>query len=236
MKKIIVLLLGSLLFFPSCLGDHDPVPETIEARLIFYNNLMESDKVVWEVDQTGSVSGQPYGLPAEGVADLEDYSQLVHIKATTLDGGTALDSLDYHMDPFRYYMVAVLGTEEEPQLLCDTIDTAFPTIGLIKVRFLQASEGIGTIDIYVGGGTPEHLILSGIEYSQLSDYVEATQEAIWNAIIITPMGMLPADSTILSYTANNNFNPNKTYFGVINHTEIDPESSFRMQVFSQPVY
>ncbi len=236
MKKIVVLLMGSLLFFPGCLGDPDPVPETIEARLVFYNNLMEPDKVVWEVDNSVSLSGQSYGLPAEGVAELEDYSQLVHIKASSLEGGIALDSLDYHLDPFRYYMISILGTEEEPHLICDTMDTAFPTLGLMKMRFLQAAENMGTIDIYVGGGTPEHRILSGIEYSRLSDYVEASQESFWHAIIITPTGILPGDSTILSYTVNNSFIPNNTYLGIINHTEIDPESSFRMQVFNQPVY
>jgi hypothetical protein len=236
MKKIVVLLMGSLLLFPGCLGDPDPIPDTIEARLIFYNNLMEPDKVVWEVDNSETLSGQSYGLPAEGVAKLEDFSQLVHIKVSTLEGGIALDSFDYHLDPFRYYMISILGTEEEPYLLCDTIDTGFPTIGLMKMRFLQAAENMGTIDIYVGGGTPEHRILSEIEYSQLSDYVEASQESFWNAIIITPTGILPGDSTILSYTVNNSFIPNNTYLGIINHTEIDPESSFRMQVFNQPVY
>ena len=101
---------------------------------------------------------------------------------------------------------------------------------------MQSSESMGDIDIYVGGELPEHRKLVGVGYGQLSPYVEATQESLWNAIVVTPADMAPADSTILSYTINNNFIPNKTYFGILNHTEADPQSSFRMQVFNQPSF
>ena len=133
-------------------------------------------------------------------------------------------------------MVSIVGSEEEPSMLCDTMDTSFPTQGMVKMRFLQASESMGAIDIYIGGELPEHKKLTGISYGQLSEYVEATQESFWNAVIVTPAESAPADSTILSYTENTNFIPNKTYFGIINHNEVDPESSHRMQVFDQPSY
>lgn len=236
MKKTIIVLLGSLILLPACLDDPIQGPDTLEARLVFYSNLMESDKVIWKVDENESSSGQSYGLPVEESVEVEGYDHQVHLSASTLEGEGDLGSLNCSMDPFRYYMISVLGTEEEPSLLCDSMDTSFPTLGMVKMRFLQASESMGAIDIYIGGELPEHRKLSGISFGQLSEYVEATQESFWNALILTPAESAPADSTILSFTVNDNFIPNKTYFGIINHNEVDPESSYRMQVFNQPSY
>jgi len=236
MKKVSSVLLGLSLLLPSCLDDPELGPVTLEAHLIFYNNLMEADKVIWKVDDAVSTTEQSYGLPLEGVAELEDFSQLTRFKASTLDGGLTLDSMDYFLDPIRYYMISILGTEEEPLLLIDTMDTSFPSLGLVKMRFLQASESMGAIDIYVGGGLPEHRKLSGLSYGQLSEYMEVSMESIWEALIVTPAELAPDDSTILSYTVNNNFIGNRTYFGILNHTETDPESSYRMQVFDQPSF
>jgi hypothetical protein len=236
MRKMIILLLISLWILPSCLDDPIIVPDTLEARLIFYNNLLETDKVVWDINDVETISDLAYGVPAEGVVEVEDYSQQVRFDASTLDGEVSLGGFDYAIDPYRYYLISVLGTEQDPFLVYDTIDTSFPTLGLVKMRFLQASEAMGDVDIYVGGELPEHLKLQGVNYKQLTPYVESTQEAFWNAVIVTPAQVAPADSIILSYEVNNNFIPNRTYFGVINHTEADPESAFRMQVFNQPSY
>ena len=235
MRKTMILLLGSLLMLSSCL---DPIEtdDTLTSRLIYYNNLLETDKVVWTVDDAGSVAGQSYGVPAEVLIEVEAYSTQFRFDAATLDGEVSLGGFDYSMDPFRYYMITVMGSESDPILLCDTMDTSFPTIGMVKMRILHASESMGDVDLYVGGELPEHKKLTGVAYGQLSPYLEATQEAFWNAVIVTPAGQTPADSTILSYTINNTFVPNRTYFGIINHTESDPESSFRMQVFNQPSY
>jgi len=233
MRNLIILLLGSVLMLSSCL-DPIEIDDTLQSRLIYYNNLLETDKVVWTTDEEESIAAQAYGVPAEDLLEVEGYSQMVRFDASTQEGEIFLGGFDYSVDPFSFYMISVLGTEQEPFLVYDTIDTSFPTIGMVKMRFLQASEAIGDVDIYVGGELPEHLKLQGVSYKQLSLYVEATQEAFWNAVIITPAQVAPADSIILSYEVNNNFVPNRTYFGIINHTEADSESSFRMQVFNQP--
>ena len=235
MRKMILFLLASLLLLPSCL---DPIEtdDTLRSRLIYYNNLLETDKVVWTADEAESIAAQSYGVPAEDLIEVEGYGQMVRFDASTLDGEVFLGGFDYSIDPFSYYMISVLGTEQEPFLVYDTIDTSFPTMGMVKMRFLHATEAMGDVDIYVGGALPEHLKIEGVTYKELSPYVEATQEAFWNAVIVTPAQVAPADSIILSYEVNNNFVPNRTYFGIINHTEADPETSFRMQVFNQPNY
>jgi len=236
MKKVIVMILGLAFLLPSCLDDPLPGDDTLVARMIFYNNLMEADKVLWKIDDTESAEGQTYGLPLEGSVEVEGFGQQTRFTASTLDGGAGLDSFDYFLDPFKYYMISIMGTEDDPLIVSDTMDTSFPTLGLVKMRFLHASETVGAVDLYVGGELPEHRKLTGIDYGELTVYIEASQEDFWNAIIVTPADMTPGDSTILSYTVNRNFIPNKTYFGIINHAEADPESSLRMQVFNQPSF
>jgi len=188
------------------------------------------------VDEAFSTILQSYGVPIPGAVEVEGFGQQTRFVVSTLDGGVTLDSFDLFLDPFRYYMLSIMGTEDEPLIVSDTIDTSPPTLGLVKMRFLHASESMGAVDIYVGGELPEHRKLTGITYGELSVYVEGTQESFWNAVIVTPSDMTPEDSTLLSYTVNNNFIPNKVYFGIINHAETDPESSFRMQVFNQPSF
>lgn len=230
------MYLGFSLLLPACLDDPPAGPDTLEATLVCYNNLMEADKVLWKVDDAQVNSGQSYGDAILSMKEVEGYGHQVRIIASTLEGGVDLDTVDYLLDPFRYYMIALMGSEEESLMICDTMDTSFPTLGLVKMRFLQAAENMGAVDIYVGGGLPEHRKLTGIEYGQLTEYIEASQESFWTAIMVTPADMAPDDSTILSYTVNNDFIPNTTYFGIMNHTEVDPESSFRMQVYNQPSY
>ena len=74
------------MILPSCLDDPIIVPDTLEARLIFYNNLLETDKVVWDINDVETISDLAYGVPAEGVVEVEDYSQQVRFDASTLDG------------------------------------------------------------------------------------------------------------------------------------------------------
>ena len=233
---MILVFLGFSLLLPACLDDPPPGPDILQATLIYYSNLMENDKVLWEVDNEQVNTGQSYGEAEMGIKEVEGFGHQAQIAASTLESGQALDTVDYFLDPFRHYMISLIGNEEEPKIICDTMDTSYPTPGLIRMRFLQAAENMGAVDIYVGGGLPEHRRVSGIGYGQLSEYIEAAQEFFWASITVTPADIAPEDSTILSYTVNNNFTPNRTYFGIMNHTEVDPGSSFRMQVYDQPNY
>jgi hypothetical protein len=134
------------------------------------------------------------------------------------------------------YMIALLGTEEEPNLICEVMDTRIPSTGRVKFRFLHASKTMGPVDIYIGGDQAEYLALADVDFTHVSEYLEATEEKLWTSIIVAPANSLPADSTILEYTTNNIFQTGRIYLCTIGHISNSSESSYQMQVDVQPVY
>ncbi len=236
MKNIITPLLLLLLSLQSCLKEPDPIPQTINSYQFYYNYLLESFNVQWEIDDEIIGNDHPYGYPAEAIAILDQSEQDVLIGVSNSDNGNLLDTISCKMMENFSYMVAILGTEEEPHLLCEPLDTRRPTSGMVKVRFLHAAAAMGPVDIYVGGDLPENKALSGTSYTTVSEYLEFTEENLWNTIIVTPTDSLPADSTILSYTANTIFRSGWVYLCTIGHSENSIESSFQMVADDQPVY
>lgn len=235
-KKNVAPLLALLLFLPGCLEDPDPIPQTINTYLSYYNYLMEPYDVQWEIDDKIIGTGHSYGVPAEAIAKLDSSEQEVLIRTSNSDTGLLIDSLSCSLVETGAYMVAILGTEEEPHLLCKPIDTHSPSSGMTKLRFLHAAATMGPVDIYIGGDLPEHKVFSGTDYTSVSEYLEVSEEKLWDAIIVTPENSLPADSTILSYTANTIFRTGWVYLCIIEHSDNYIESSYQLQVDEQSVY
>jgi len=235
-KKIAAPLLLMLILLSGCLKDPDPIPETINTYQKYYNYFLEPYDIQWEIDDLILGTGHSYGIPAEAVITLDQTEQKLLIQARDSDSGLLLDSLSYTMVENGAYMTAILGSEEEPHLLCEPIDTRPPASGMIKFRFLHAAPILGPVDIYVGGDLPEYKILSGVNYSSVTEYLEDTEENLWEAIIVTPANILPADSTILSYTANSIFRIGWSYLCAIGHSTSSNESSYQIHVDDQPIY
>ncbi len=234
--KYAVPLIIPLLLLQACLKDPDPVPETINTYHNYYNFLLEPYGVQWEIDDGIIGSGHAYGIPAEAVITLNQAEQNLLIQARDTDSGLLLDSLSYTMFENGAYMIAILGTEEEPHLLCNAIDTRPPATGMIKYRFLHTAPAMGPVDIYIGGELAEHKVLSEVEYASFSEYKEATEMQLWDTITVTPANILPADSSILSYTANTIFRSGWSYLCSIGHTNSSSESSYQIFVDDQPIY
>ena len=235
-KKNAVPLLALLLFLPGCLEDSDPIPQTINTYQTYYNYLMEPYDVQWEIDDMVIGSDHSYGVPAEAIVTLDQPEQVVLIRTSNSDSGDLVDTLSYPLVENGAYMVAILGTEEEPYLLCEPMDTRLPSLGMTKLRFLHTAVTMGPVDIYIGGDLPEYKVVSGANYTSVTEYLEVTDEKLWNAIYVTPANSLPADSTILSYTTNTIFRTGWVYLCIIGHSENYIESSYQLQIDEQPVY
>ena len=141
MKKIaaplLLLMLFLLLFLQGCLEDPDPIPQTINTYQTYYNYLLEPYKVQWEIDDLLIGYGHSYGVPVEGMAQLDQPEQEVLFRILESDTDRLIDTLSYSLVENGTYMVAILGTEEEPYLLCEPIDTRSPSAGKIKLRFMS---------------------------------------------------------------------------------------------------
>lgn len=236
MKKIVVPLLLSILLLQSCLGDPDPIPESIDTYHYYYNYLLESYAVQWEIDDDIIGSGHAYGIPADAIVSLSKVEQEVLIRSRNTENELLVDSLSYTMFENAAYMIALLGSQDEPHLICEVMDTRVPSSGRVKFRFLHASESMGPVDIYIGGDQSEYLALANVGFTQASEYLEASEEQMWTSIVVAPANSLPADSTILEYTANTIFQNGGIYLLIINHISNSTDSPYQIQVDYQPVF
>ena len=236
MIKKIAALVVPILLLQSCLKDIDPLPETIDTYHYYYNNLMEEYDLQWEIDDAVIGSGHSYGMPAQAVVSLDEPEQEVLIRASNSDNGQLIDSLSQLMFESVSYMIALMGTAEQPHLLCEPMDTRMPSYGMVKFRFLHTAEALGPVDIYIGGSDAEHLALPVMEYAQLSEYQETSEELIWTSVIVTPANVIPADSIVLEYTANTIFRTGGIYMCILEHENSSSESSYQIKADEQPVY
>ena len=131
-NKIAGPLLLMLILLSGCLKDPDPIPETINTYQRYYNYLLEPYGIQWEIDEVILGTGHAYGIPAEAVITLDQTEQKLLIQARDSDSGLLIDSLSYTMVENGAYMTAILGSEEEPHLLCELIDTRPLASGMIN--------------------------------------------------------------------------------------------------------
>ena len=233
--KIAIPLVIPLLLLQACQEEPDPIPDTIDTYQSYYNYLMEPYPVQWEIDDEIIGTGHDYGIPAQAIISLDSVEQELHIQTRDSDSGLWLDSLSHTMYQNGAYMIALLGSEEEPHLMCEPMDTRPPASDMIKFRFLHAAPVLGLVDIYIGGDLPENKVLSEVDYTFVTEYAETTEKNLWEAVIVTPANTLPADSTILSYTANTIFRTGWIYLCTIGHSHNSIESSYQIQLYDQPV-
>ena len=88
--------------------------------------------------------------------------QEVLIRVKNSDSGELVDSLSCLLYENVSYMIAQMGNDEEPYLLCEPMDTRYPSVGLIKLRFMNAAATMDPVDIYIGGDLPEDKVLSSV--------------------------------------------------------------------------
>ena len=234
--KFTIPLLLSIMLLQSCLGESDPLPASIDTYHYYYNYLLESYALQWEIDETIIGSGHAYGIPAEAIVTLNETEQEVLIRSRNNENGQLIDSLSYTMFENGAYMIALMGSEEEANLICEVMDTRIPSAGNVKFRFLHAAESMGPVDIYIGGDQPEFLVLTDVGFAQVSEYLENTELQLWTSIIVAPANSLPADSTILEYKNNTVFQTGGIFLCTIEHISSSSESPYQMQADFQPVF
>jgi hypothetical protein len=236
MKKTHASLLFLIVFGAGCLKDSDPpLPASNGSYINLYNFLTEAYDIAWEFNGTMVESEHSYGTAILEFIEMDEELQDVTITVKESKSALLIDSEVYELEQNRFYTASILGNEKDPHILFEPMEVQRPASGLVKLRFIHGTLGLDAVDLYVGGAEPEHKVVSALSFAQITDYLEASRENLWESIIVTPVNVSPEDSSILSYTANNVFLPNQIYLGVIGHATSSASSALQLQLYNQPV-
>ena len=185
MKKLFILSILFSLVFISCNEEPEPEPEEIRAYCYLYHFIPGLEDVLWEVDDHPLPEAQNYAVQFSGSVLLETASE--EISFTVKHSGTkeVLISQLVLLEEDKYYNVIVRGSKEDPALLFREIDTTHPQSGNVKFQLLHSLAGQNSIDLYMGGSSPNKRAVSDLGYLSLSEPFEVVDYDARAAIVVT---------------------------------------------------
>jgi len=185
MRKLFILFILFSFVFISCNDEPEPEPEVNRAYCYLYHFIPELGDVLWEVDDHGLPEAQNYAVQFAGSVLLETANE--EISFTVRHSGTneVLISQLFQLEKDKYYNVIVRGSKEDPALLFREIDTTHPQSGKVKFQLLHSLFGQNSIDLYMGGSTPDKKAVSDLAYLSLSDPFEVVDYHVRAAIVVT---------------------------------------------------
>ncbi len=238
MKRSLLLSIAILAGLNGCLDDPgptSPVSGPIRSYFILYNFLTEPYDIRWEVDNNLVEAEHSFGDAILGFTSLDSTQQDVPVTVMSSDGTKLIEQALQPMKQDQYYIMAIMGSESAPRLVCDTMDLMPPPVGKIRLRFMQTMPGLEPLDLYIGGSSLDHQVFAGMKYGEFSDYTECTQEEIWESMQVTPQGISPEDSTLFSFSQNNIFYSRRIYLGIVRFSKSDTASAPQLLFYDHPL-
>jgi hypothetical protein len=237
MRNYSIILLLLLFGIYSCKKDPEPEPSPEEDRayITLYNFLSEPFEVKWEVDEVELEEDQPYGSVISGGVLLEEESEEIVFVVKNGDSGAYLESQTLSMTIDKHYLALVYGTAENPVLLCEELETKTPTSSFINIRFLHASVGEDTLDVYTGGTSSEKQLLSGLFYGDMSEYDEVSEYDVRASVIVTLHDTVyKEENELISFEYNDLIQVNSNYLSVIAPESNTDPSDLTLWLYLQP--
>jgi hypothetical protein len=216
--KALILPLAVLLLVSSCSLDSDgpELPPPIRSYFLLYNYYDASPfDLVWIIDGYMLSAVHSYGETIMGYMNLDQATQDVAFVARNPNSGATIKIDTFRVEENKYYMLAIIG-KEEPYILFDSINIAAPVKGKIKFRFIHAASELDSLDLYAGGISADHRLISGIAYGQLSGYVESSPVDLGDTLFVTPHNA-GSDTILTTFTKITYFLNDRSYLGIIAH-------------------
>ncbi|MBS2212639.1 DUF4397 domain-containing protein [Carboxylicivirga mesophila] len=215
MKKILTILIIGL-FIASCGSDKtsDPKPEPVmeQAELTAFNFLPVAYGLDWHVNNETFKSNQAYGNGSGATVEWEKGSNSLKLEVKNTENKTTVITDNHSFVDQKEYIGVVFGTSGEPELEVLEKDMTPPASGKVRVRFFNALDSAGAIDIYLGGETADYKKVSNLAYKASTAYMDVEVSALSGLVVYTSTGVLPDDQTdILRYSGNQSSAADKIY-------------------------
>ena len=236
MKKLFILYILFSFVGLSCNNEPEPEPEVIRAYCYLYHFIPELGSVFWEVDDIEVPDEHFYGVQFQGSVLLETASEEIAFSVKHSGTKEVLVSQLLQLEKDKYYNVIVHGSKENPALLIREIETTHPQAGQVKFQFLHSISGQNSIDLYMGGSTPDKRIVSDLAYLSLSAPFEARSFDARAEITVTAHSEeYNQDSVLLTSVYNDLVIEGANYLSVVAPFTYDPQSDLTFWLYKLPL-
>lgn len=236
MKKLFILSILFPLVFLSCNKDPEPEPEVIRAYCYLHHFVPGLESVTWVVDDIEVPDDQVYAALLPGSIVLEAASEEISFIVKNPGTGVVLESRDLLLEKDKYYTVIVCGSKEDPMLLFQEIETTRPQSGQVKFQVLHAATGQNSIDVYMGGTTPDKRAVSELDFLSLSDPFEVQDYDARAAITVSAHSEeYNQDSVLLTSVYNDLVVSGASYLSVVAPYTFDPLSELTFWLYDLPL-
>ena len=236
MKRLLFISVLFSLFTLSCNKEPEPEPEVIRAYCYLYHFIPGMGSVIWEVDEYEVPEEQLFGLLFPGSLILESATQEMLISVKHPGTKEVLVSQLFTVEQDKFYTVIVGGSEADPSLLIDEIDTNQPAAGKVKFQVLHAIPDQGPVDLYMGDTTSGKRVITALEYEGLTDPFEVSDFDA-RALIATTAHSdeFDTDSLLIRSEYNDQVISGASYLTVLAHDTWETDSNLTYWLFSLPL-
>ena len=236
MKKLSILsILFSLLFY-SCGEDPVPQPDVIRAYCNLYHFIPEIGSVIWEADEVEVPDESIYAMQFAGSVILESDAEAIAFTVKHSGTKEVLASEIFQLEKDKYYNIIASGSKEDPTLFIREIDTSHPQAGKVKFQLLHSAPEENSIDLYMGGTTPEKRVVSDLDYLNLTDPFEVLDIDARIAITVSKHSEeYVQDSVLLSSIYNEDIISGASYLTVVANFTFDPSSELTFWLYALPL-
>ncbi len=237
MRYYILYLALVILGVNSCNNDPEPepLPEEDRAYITLYNFLSEPFEVKWEVDEVEVRDAHSYATIIVGGVLLDGESEEISFVVNNGFNGLFLESKTIRMTKDKYYIAVIFGTEEDPVLLCQELETSPPASDHLNIRFLHATDSLDSVDVYIGGTSNEKMLISGLTFGSISDYEVVSDNDVRASVTVTLHDSIyKEENELLSYDDNNLVKNNSNNLTVIAPSTNTSPSVLTVWLYEQP--